>query len=161
MLSFLHRIIRIHRPVPLVFCLPRRAWLLPCGTRAVGSGKGTVVSSKISGNGQSIRRRPTTSSAIPKMNDCASVTAVLEAHAKHGPSMKPIDLSACWNQIGKLAAFQHKEQHWLRRNRSALAPLLEHTKREVGRLPARPLANVTHGLSKITAATGWQAGADV
>ena len=100
------------------------------------------------------------SGQIPRMNDCGSVAVVLEAHAAYGLRMKPIDLSACWNRIGKLSS-NRREQQWLRQNTEALIPLLEQTKRDAGRLPARPLANAAHGLAKVAAATGWKPGPDV
>jgi hypothetical protein len=91
------------------------------------------------------------------MNECATVAAVLEAHAAHGGHMKPIDLSACWNRIGKLSS-NRTEELWLRQNLKALGPLLRRTKRDAGRLPPRPLANTAHGIAKVVAAIAWTPG---
>ena len=91
MAFLLHRSLVIQRLAHLVYRLPSwRSGVLRCLPRALSSGKGTVVTSTLGATGHPTNRRPT-SSAIPKMNDCARVAAVLEAHATHGPRMKPID----------------------------------------------------------------------
>ena len=138
---------------------PRNLALHQATITVLTNGKGRAGEKRPFDAGQSSDRNPP-SGAIPRMNDCGSVAVVLEAHAAHGPKMKPTDLSACWNRIGKLAS-NRREQQWLRQNLKALGPLFDQTKRDIGRLSARPLATAAHGLAKVAAATGWKPGSDI
>ena len=153
MFSLLYRNFASRRQAPRNLALPQAT------ITVLTNGKGKAGEERPFVAGQSSDRNPP-SGAIPRMNDCGSVEVALEAHAAHAPKMKPNDLSACWNRIGKLAS-NRREQQWLRQNLKALGPLIEQTKRDAGRLSARPLANASHGLAKVTAATGWKPGPDV
>ena len=43
---------------------------------------------------------------------CQTARKVLEVHEKHASAMKPIDVSSCWNTLGKLVA-RDLERRWL------------------------------------------------
>ena len=97
--------------------------------------------------------------AVPRIADLQTASAVLRAHREHGQVMKQLDLSACWNKLGRLAR-DRTEGTWLRaalrRDATLLVPLLDDTLRQC-RKP-RPLANTVHGMAAVTKATGFDPG---
>ena len=99
------------------------------------------------------------SSGVPRIGELSTARAVLLAHKEHGHKMAPIDVSACWNKLGRLAR-DRTEGRWLRdelrRDAALLAPLLEKTMRQ--RHEARPLANAVHGIAAVEKATRFNAG---
>jgi len=94
---------------------------------------------------------------VPRIGTCKTVAAVLDVHATLGPKLKPTDLSACWNHVGKLVSNRHERQ-WLKNNQSLLDPLMDQTKLDIDQLNAKSLANIAHGIAKIAAATDWDPG---
>ena len=53
-------------------------------------------------------------SAVPRVGEIESCVRVLEVHAQHESAMKPIDVSGCWNRLGKLAR-DREQRRWLQR----------------------------------------------
>lgn len=136
-----------------VLGLPRAILATPCA--ALGSY--SVQAGDLHSFRSHARRRYQALEAVPRIGSCATITAVLDVHATYGPKLKPADLAACWNHVGKLVSSQH-ERRWLKRNQELLDPLLDQTKRGLGQLSARHLANTVHGIAKIAAVTEWDPG---
>jgi len=94
---------------------------------------------------------------MKRMHQCEDVAGVLRVFDEFKYKMKPLDLGAAWNLIGRLVALSRQsEQMWLQRYPEMLGPLLERTEQDMRRLPAHSLAKVTHGLAKVWSKSGWQ-----
>ncbi len=89
------------------------------------------------------------SSRLPRIGELPTVRAVIVAHELHGPAMRPIDVSACWNTLGRLVRCDHGGRDELRLEPEALRPLVDTTLRELPNFEARPLANTAHGLAVV------------
>ena len=50
---------------------------------------------------------------VPKIGQLTTVQEVLHAHEQHAHTMSGMDLSACWNTLGKLVKRIPKQRHWL------------------------------------------------
>ena len=75
-----------------------------------------------------------------------------------------LDVSACWNTLGKLVRREPTQRDWLReelRQKPALQPLLDTTLERLHRFKARPVANTAHGLAAVATATGFVPGSVV
>jgi hypothetical protein len=99
--------------------------------------------------------------AVPRIGEIESVEEVLRVHRQHSKVMRQMDVSACWNTLGKLVKRRPSERQWLRlklRERpDVLQPLVDTTLAHLPRLKARPLANATHGLGAVSECVGFAA----
>ena len=79
--------------------------------------------------------------------------------------MRPIDVSACWNSLGKLVRRDPRERAWLRdelrRRPQTLQPLLDSALEVLPRATAQPVANVAHGLAVLDDRVGFHANPEV
>ncbi len=83
----------------------------------------------------------------PVLRDIRRVAGVIEKHAAHSESFRPIDLSAAWNTIGKLCRRDATERKWTARSgAAAFEPLEAHTLRMLQHFTARPVANTAQGM---------------
>ena len=79
-------------------------------------------------------------------------------HSEFRARLRPRDLGACWNTLGKLLRRSREERQWLRERPGAMEALLEQTRETLPHFGAQPVANTGHGLSAIKVACGWTAG---
>ena len=79
-------------------------------------------------------------------------------HSEFRARLKPRDLGACWNTLGKLLRRSREERQWLRERPGAMGALLEQTRETLPHFGAQAVANTVHGLSAIKVACGWTAG---
>ena len=79
-------------------------------------------------------------------------------HSEFRARLKPQDLGARWNTLGKLLRRSRDERQWLRERPDAMDALLEHTRETLPHFGAQAVANTVHGLSAIKVACGWTAG---
>ena len=94
-------------------------------------------------------------SSVPRTGELRTVRQVVDAHAQHRKRYRPIDLSASWNTLGKLAR-QPDERCVLRAAPKLLHPLAKQTEQALPKFDARALANTVNGLAKLHA-SGWRA----
>ena len=80
-------------------------------------------------------------------------------HSEFRGRLKPRDLGACWNTLGKLLRRSRDERQWLKDHPGAMDVLLEQTRETLPQFDAQAVANTVHGLSAINVACGWTAGA--
>ena len=102
-------------------------------------------------------------SAVPRVGEIESCVRVLEVHAQHESAMKPIDVSGCWNRLGKLARSDREQRRSLQRalkgsRRRIFQPLLETTVRLLPRAGAREMASTVHGIGTLVDKVGFRAG---
>ena len=59
-------------------------------------------------------RRHVNSKCHVSIGDIKTVGEVLQVHEWHALAMGPMDVSACWNTLGKLVRRDYKQRDWLR-----------------------------------------------
>ena len=104
-----------------------------------------------------VARRWIAARGVPKIGMMNTVFEVLQAHEQHGRVMSGMDVSACWNMLGRLVK-NKVQRHWLHvelLRRPVLLPLLRTTMRGLPHFKARPVANTTHGLATVANIIGF------
>ena len=102
--------------------------------------------------------------SVPRIGELRTAYDVLQAHKRHALQMGPMDVSSCWNTLGKLVRQRAEEREWMKaelRRGATLAPLLESTLLKLPRFQPRPVANAVHGLAGVVSATGYAPGEHV
>ena len=102
--------------------------------------------------------------SVPRIGELRTAYDVLQAHERHALQMGPMDVSSCWNTLGKLVRQRAEEREWMRaelRRGPTLAPLLDSTLLKLPRFQPRPVANAVHGLAGVVSATGYAPGEHV
>ena len=96
-------------------------------------------------------------SGIPRINALETVAQVLTVHNDHQQQLRPIDVSACWNTLGKLVRRNREQRQWLRdalHEAPVLQPLLDTTLQKLPFFEPRAVANSAHGLAVVSLAAG-------
>ena len=123
---------------------------LDLGVAALGRLRGSLVAPALGG----VARLTTTSGGrLPPIPKLRTVIEVLSVHEQHARSMRPKDLSSCWNRLAKLVKSDAQQRKWLRdrlrREPTLLQPLLDATLQQLPRFEPWPLSNTTHGLATL------------
>ena len=123
---------------------------LDLGVAALGRLRGSLVAPALGG----VARLTTTSGGrLPPIPKLRTVIEVLSVHEQHARSMRPKDLSSCWNRLAKLVKSDEQQRKWLRdrlrREPTLLQPLLDATLQQLPRFEPWPLSNTTHGLATL------------
>ena len=80
---------------------------------------------------------------VPRIGEIKSVGEVLKIHERHALAMGSIDVSACWNTLGRLVRRDCAQRDWLRgelRRSTVLQPLLDSTHEQLQSFKAREVA---------------------